>query len=245
MPKKTITIQTNDGVAPAAIFRPDGDVGPLPGVIFYMDAIGIRPAMDEMANRLASNGFVVLLPDLFYRHGPYGPFDGGALANDEAVRSQVFTLMRETSHEMTRRDTAAFIDALDAEGISGAVGTVGYCMGGARALAAAGSYPERVNAIASFHGGNLASDAEDSPHLLVPQLKARVYVGAAGVDNSFPPEQSTRLADALRRAEVDFTIENYVGASHGWTVPDQPVFNAPAAERHWKRLTAFFSEALQ
>jgi carboxymethylenebutenolidase len=117
-------------------------------------------------------------------------------------------------------------------------------MGGGRAIHAAAAYPERIIAAASFHGGNLASEAPDSPHLAAPRLKARIHVGVAGVDGSFPPEQSARLAEALRRAEVDHVIENYVGMSHGWTVPDHGVYDAKGAERHWKRLSTFFAETL-
>ena len=105
--------------------------------------------------------------------------------------------------------------------------------------------PERVRAAASFHGGNLAGDAPDSPHLRAGTIGARVYVGTAGVDRSFPPEQSARLAQALREAGIDYVIENYVGMAHGWTVPDHGVFDAAGAERHWKRLLTFFAESLQ
>ena len=117
-------------------------------------------------------------------------------------------------------------------------------MGGGRALNAAATYPDRIKAAASFHGGNLASDADDSPHRNAARIKARVYVGVAGVDRSFPPEQSARLAEALRVAEVDHAIENYVGMAHGWCVPDHGVFDASGAERHWKRLTTLFGETL-
>jgi carboxymethylenebutenolidase len=118
-------------------------------------------------------------------------------------------------------------------------------MGGGRAITAAAAYPDRVASAASFHGGNLASDAPDSPHRQVSAIKGRVYVGSAGVDGSFPPEQSARLAEALRVAEIDHVIENYVGMAHGWAVPDHGVYDARGAERHWKRLLTFFSETLQ
>ncbi len=114
-----------------------------------------------------------------------------------------------------------------------------------RALNAAASYPDRIRAAASFHGGNLAGDAPDSPHRRAAEIKARVYVGTAGVDRSFPPEQSARLAEALRVAEVDNIVENYVGMGHGWAVPDHSAFDAAGAERHWKRLTGFFAETLK
>lgn len=143
---------------------------------------------------------------------------------------------------MTIRDSGAFLDALDAEGVAGPVGAVGYCMGGARALNAAAA--GRIVAAASFHGGNLASDAADSPHRKAASIQARVYVGTAGVDRSFPPEQSARLAEALRTAEIDHVIENYAGMAHGWCVPDHGAFDATGAERHWKRLATLFAETL-
>jgi carboxymethylenebutenolidase len=138
----------------------------------------------------------------------------------------------------------AFLDAFAREGVPGPIGAVGYCMGGARALNAAAAFPGRIKAAASFHGGNLASDAADSPYHHAGRIKARVYVGSAGVDKSFPPEQSARLAEALREAKVDHIIENYVGMAHGWCVPDHGVYDAAGAERHWKRLVGFFAETL-
>jgi carboxymethylenebutenolidase len=145
---------------------------------------------------------------------------------------------------MTVRDTQSFLALLDAEGATGDVATVGYCMGGGRALQAAAAYPDRIKAAASLHGGNLASDAPDSPHLRAGSIKARVYVGSAGVDRSFPPEQSAKLAQALREAEVDHVIENYVGCQHGWCVPDHSVYDPAGAERHWQRLEVLFAEGL-
>lgn len=243
--RRDLQIKTSDGTAKAALFRPDGATTgkALRGVILYMDAMGPRASLAGMAQRLADSGHVVLLPDLFYRFGSYGPFTGASFG-DETARAQIMTMLRETSQELTRRDTAAFIDVFDAEKISGPIGVVGYCMGGARALTAAAAYADRIGAAASFHGGNLASEAADSPHLLAGRIKGRIYAGVAGVDNSFPPEQSARLAEALRRAEVDHIIETYVGMAHGWAVLDHSAYNETGAERHWKRLLTFFDEAL-
>ncbi|NTF88571.1 dienelactone hydrolase family protein [Agrobacterium rhizogenes] len=241
--KQDIEINTADGVAKASIFRPDNDASAERGIIFYMDAMGPRPSLRGMAQRLADSGYIVLLPDLFYRFGDYGPFDGTAFG-DPASRETIMTMLRGTTQEMTKRDSAAFLDTLRAAGAKGPVGTVGYCMGGGRALTAAATYADRIATAASFHGGNLASDAEDSPHHLAADITARVYIGVAGVDNSFPPEQSARLAEALRIGGVDHIIENYVGMAHGWTVPDHGVYDETGGERHWKRLLNLFDETL-
>ncbi|RUU12026.1 dienelactone hydrolase family protein [Mesorhizobium sp. USDA-HM6] len=242
MTKQDIEIKTQDGMANARLFRPAAPAKA--GVILYMDIFGLRPVLDQMAERLAERGYAVLVPDLFYRYAPYGPFDPKTAFAEAKTKALLLMLSGGTTQGMTIRDGSAFLDALTAEGISGPVGVVGYCMGGARALNTAAAYPGRIVAAASFHGGNLASDAPDSPHLKASSIKARVYVGVAGVDGSFPPEQSARLAEALRVAEVDHTIENYVGVGHGWCIKDHSVYDEAGAERHWKRLTTFFGETL-
>lgn len=243
MNNRKITIRAADGVAPASLAVPEG--GASSAVILYMDAFGPRPALDEMAERLAGQGYAVLVPDLFYRFGDYGVFDAKTAFSDPGKGALLRRMIGETTQAMTIADTGAFLEALAGEGFAGKVGVTGYCMGGARALNAAAHYPERIVAAASFHGGNLASDAEDSPAANAGKLEARVYVGVAGVDRSFPPEQSARLAQALREAEVDHTIENYVGMAHGWAVPDHGVYDERGAERHWKRLTTLFEETLR
>jgi carboxymethylenebutenolidase len=240
--KREIEIDMGEGKARAALFHPS-DGRKVPGVVFYMDALGPRASLDAMAEQLAAAGYLVLMPDLFWRSAPYGPFTGGAFAN-EASRKEILGLIRETPQAMTRADCAIFLDRLAAEGAHGPSGVVGYCLGGGRALTAAAAYPEWIAAAASFHGGNLASDAPDSPHLAAGSIKGRVYVGEAGVDASFPPEQSARLAEALRSAGIDHVIENYVGMAHGWCVPDSPAHEPVGAARHWKRLLGFFEETL-
>ena len=244
MAKQDIEIKTSDGVAKAGLFRSGAASSSRAGIILYMDAFGPRPALDQMAERLAGEGYAVLVPDLLYRNAPYGPFDAKTAFVVEETKAALMALVHGTTQDMTIRDSGAFLDALAAEGVSGPVGVVGYCMGGARALNAAATHPDRIVAAASFHGGNLAGDAADSPHLKAASIKARVCVGTAGVDRSFPPEQSARLAEALRVAEVDHAIENYAGMAHGWCVSDHSVFNATGAERHWKRLTTLFAETL-
>jgi carboxymethylenebutenolidase len=243
--KQDIVIQTEDGSAKAGLFHPDHQPAAAAGVILYMDAFGPRPALDAMAERLAREGYIVLMPDLFYRFGAYGPFDARTAFSEEKSRSALMGMIRGTSQEMTRRDSAAFLDVLTRAGATGRIGTVGYCMGGGRAITAAAAYPDRIAAAASFHGGHLAGDAPDSPHRHVATIKGRVYVGSAGVDASFPPEQAALLAEALRRAEIDHVIENYVGMAHGWTVSDHSVYDERGAERHWNRLLTLFGETLR
>ncbi len=244
MPYQQISLTTQDGTCNAGLATPAQPLASHPGVILYMDAFGLRPALEDMATRLAENGYYVLVPDLYYRVPDHGPFDAKTAFANEETGKRLRGLMAGTPQAFTERDGAAFIETLTEAGASGRIGTVGYCFGGARAITAAAAYPERIAAAASFHGGNLASDAPDSPHLRAADIKGRVYVGGASVDNSFPPEQSARLAQALRAAEVDHILENYAGMAHGWAVPDHRVFDAAGAERHWTRLLTLFGETL-
>ena len=192
MTRREIAIRTEDGTASATLFLPDAASPAIirPGVVLYMDAFGPRPALDQMAERLAAEGYLVLVPDLFYRFGAYGPFDAKTAFKEEASARQLRAMIDGTTQAMTISDTGHFLDALSEAGAQGPAGVVGYCMGGSRALSAAPAYPERIAAAASFHGGHLASDKPDSPHLKAASIKARVHIGAAGVDGSFPPEQS-------------------------------------------------------
>ena len=242
--KHSLNIVTEDGTARANLFIPAAVNAHRSAVLFYMDGIGFRPALDAMAERHASEGYTVLLPDLFYRGGLYDPLDATTAFANAGSKARILQLIRDTTQDMTRRDGRAFLATLDNAGATGPVGVVGYCMGGSRALHAAAAFPDRIRAAASFHGGGLASDAPDSPHTVATDIKARVYVGCAGVDGSFPPEQSARLAESLRRAEVDYAIENYTGMNHGWTIPDHSAFDAVGAERHWKRVLTWFGETL-
>jgi carboxymethylenebutenolidase len=230
-----VTIATADGACPATTHRPDGD-GRWPAVVLMMDGLGIRPSMLEMGARLASYGYFVLLPDLFYRLGPYEPVDAKALMGDVEKRTAWFG---KYFPSITRKgfvsDMSAFLTFLDGQPRASAakIGTTGYCMGGGLSLVAAGMFPDRVAVAASFHGGRLATDDPESPHLLAPKMKAYVYVGGAVQDPSFPDEQKARLEKALTDAGVRHTVETYEGALHGWVPTDKPVYNREAAERHW------------
>jgi carboxymethylenebutenolidase len=246
MPRTEVHIRTRDGICPASLFTPAEGSGPWPGVIFFMDGPGIRPVMWEMGQRLADGGYTVLLPDLFYRVGPYEPMDPAKLFSDPALRELLMTkFVGSLDRERKISDTGAFIEFLSMrQEVDGEqFGCTGYCMGGNCALTAAGAFPERFAAIASFHGGNLASDKPDSPHLFVESITGRVYVAGAIEDTSFPQEQKERLETALATAGVDHAIETYQ-ARHGFAVPDLPSFDAAAAERHWKALFTLLGETL-
>lgn len=245
MAREMVSIQTKDGVCPAHVLTPEG-AGPWPGVIFYPDGLGIRPALVEMAARLADGGYVVLLPDMFYRAGHYAPLDPKEVFAAKDIRAAIGHLLSSTDNRRAAEDSEAFLGYLEARAdVAGAkVGTTGYCMGGGISLTVAGTYPERVAAAASFHGGNLATDDALSPHLLAPAMKARVYVGGADQDKSYPPEMAARLETALAEAGVAHRCEIYEGALHGWTMTDFPIYNEAAAERHWRELFGLFGQAL-
>jgi carboxymethylenebutenolidase len=247
MARQEVSIRTADGDCPTSVFTPGEGAGPWPAAIFFMDGLGIRPALFEMAQRLADAGFVVLLPDLFYRAGSYEPFDVKAVFASGDVRGALAPVMGSTDNQRAAQDTEAFLDyLLGRSDVSGTkVGTTGYCMGGAISLTVAGTYPDRIAAAASFHGGSLATDSELSPHVLVDRIQGRVYVAAADNDNSYPPQMAARLVEALMESNVDHRHDLYVGAAHGWTMSDFPVYDADAAERHWTELIGLFAETLR
>lgn len=247
MSRTEVSIPTPDGNARAFVFTPEGR-GPWPAVIFFMDAPAIRPALFGMSQRLADHGYYVLLPDMFWRAGPYEPIDIAKAFKDEAARREVFgRLMGSTNPEKQMSDTGAFLDFLakQPEVAGDKVGMTGYCMGGGIALRAAGTFPDRIAAAACFHGGRLATDAPDSPHLLAPKIRARILVAGADEDAGFPPEQAETLKAALDAAGVDNAVTIYAGARHGYAPPDMPVYNEAASERHWRELLALLDGTLK
>jgi carboxymethylenebutenolidase len=241
-----IEIETRDGRCPSYIYHPTG-TGPWPAVLMFMDGLGIRPAMLEVGERLATHGYFVLLPDLFYRSGPYEPMDARSVFSDPEKRKILMEkFFAHATQANIMSDTRAFLDYLATrpDVKSGGIGTTGYCMGGLMSLTAAGTYPDRIVATASYHGGRLATDAPDSPHLLAPKIKARVYIAGATEDASFTDDMKARLEDALTQAGVDHVIETYP-AKHGWVFRDIPVYDAAAAERHWQTMVALFDAKLK
>jgi carboxymethylenebutenolidase len=240
-----VSIVTADGTCPTHVMTPDQG-GPWPAVIIYMDALGMRQALVDMAARLAGSGYLVLLPDLFYRSGEYripAPNEVFASADPMAI---IRPLVAETGPLKAAHDTGYFLDYLDRRGdVRGdRIGVVGFCMGGGMALTVAGTWPERIAAAASFHGGHLATDEPDSPHLVAPNIQAEVYIAGADKDRSYPPEMAARLGEALATAGVQHRSEIYEGTSHGWMKPDFSVYDEDAAERGWSEMLALFARTL-
>ncbi len=241
-----IEIITKDGICPSHVYRPSGE-GPWPAVLMFMDGLGIRPAMLEVGERVASHGYFVLLPDLFYRSGPYEPMNPHTVFSDPEQRKVLMEkFFAHATQANIMSDTSAFLDYLAAQPDvkPGGIGTTGYCLGGLMSLTAAGTYPEHIIAAASYHGGRLATDAPESPHLLAPKMKARVYVVGAIEDPSFPDAMKARLEEALTQAGVDHKIETYP-AKHGWVFRDTPVYDAAESEHHLRTLLALLEDTLK
>jgi carboxymethylenebutenolidase len=212
----------------------------------YPDAGGMRDVMREMGERLSAAGYVVLVPDFYYRSGPYDPIDMRTAFGDEATRDRIFSMMRAYTPDKLESDTAAFLSYLRSrpETAEGGIGTTGYCMGGRLSLIVAGRFGDQIAAAASFHGGNLAkADDPDSPHHRAGDIRAEVYVAGSIEDGSFPDEQKELLEKSLSEAGVAHTIETYP-ARHGFAVADNPSYDEAAAERHWTEMVRFFGEKL-
>ena len=245
MPTRTERqIKTEDGLCPTHVFEPDVE-GPWPGVLVYMDGIGMRPALWEIANRIAAQGYFVLLPNLFYRVG-YNAEHGVDVFTDPVKRADLMTrVMPSASAANVMRDTDALLAVMRAHDNvrDEKIGITGYCMGGRLAVHAAGHFGDRVAAAAAYHPGGLATDSPDSPHRLAPAIKARIYVGAAMGDPSFDAAQKERFDRALSEAHVRHTIEDYA-ARHGFVPPDTPTYDPAAARRHDETLFALLRETL-
>jgi carboxymethylenebutenolidase len=245
MQSSTVDIQTPDGVADAYLTRPD-DNGQHPPVLFIMDAIGLRPRIEEMADRIAERGYVVLAPNVFYRAGRapvVPPPDASNPDSRGAFWQKIRPLIEQLTPDAAARDGGAYLDYL-AEVAPGPVAITGYCMGARIGWRIAAAYPDRVAALAGFHGGGLVTDAPDSPHLSADQLKAEVYFGHADQDPNMTPEQMAALDRALDDAGVRHRAELYEGAMHGYTMSDTAVYNEQAAERHFAALFGLLESTL-
>jgi carboxymethylenebutenolidase len=247
-----VDIKTPDGTCDAAFIHPA--TGAYPGVIIWTDALGLRPTFREMGRRLAAEGYAVLIPNPYYRSSKAPGISPNINFQDPGDRAKLMAVMGPvTAPGAAERDAVAYIDFLDAQPAvktSAKIGTSGYCMGGALTMRTAAVRPDRVGAGGSFHGGGLVTDKPESPHLLVPKIKARYYFGIAESDDKTQPDAKDKLKAAFAAAHVPAEIEVYAGSIHGWCVPDmplrdgQPIYNQALAERAWGHLTGLFRTAL-
>src|SRR6266403_946019 len=249
-----VMIKTPDGTCDAAFIHPQ--TGSHPGVLIWTDAFGLRPAMRDIGKRIAGEGYSVLIPNPFYRIAKAPLFDSASSFNfqNEADMAKLRPLMASVNAAgVAEKDAVAYIAFLDAQSqVNKAkkIGTQGYCMGGPLVVKTAAALPDRIGAGASFHGGGLVTDKPDSPHLLAPKIKARMYFGIASNDDERQPDAKDKLKQAFAAANVPAEIEVYPGALHGWCVPDmplqngKPIYSKPDAERAWSKLVALYKIAL-
>jgi carboxymethylenebutenolidase len=235
-----VDIPTEDGTADAYLAHP-GDGSPHPAVLLYMDAFGLRPQLTSMADRLAGAGYTVLVPNLFYRHGRTPVVELPEFIDPEArpeIFQKVGPLIMSMTPDLAARDAGAYLRWLAECPVAadGPVALTGYCMGARLTLFTAGAHPERVAAVAGFHGARLATDTPDSPHLMAEHITAEVYFGHADGDPSLPVEEIDRFEEALTAAGVRHHCEVYTGAHHGYTQADTSAYNQAADERHWAAL---------
>ncbi len=241
----TVEVETADGLADSYLARPD-DRRPRAGVLLVMDAFGLRPRIEEMADRIASRGYVVLAPNVFYRAGraPVLPMpDFSDQGNRGEFMQAVRPLMQQLDPESIGRDGTAYLDFLAHE-VAGKAAITGYCMGGRVGWRIAAAHPERVGALASFHGGGLVTEAADSPHATAARLRGiELYFGHADRDQSMSREQIAALEQTLDAVGVRYRSELYEGALHGYTMSDTAVYDEAASERHFEALFALLDRA--
>jgi carboxymethylenebutenolidase len=240
-----IEIKTPDGTCDAYFVHPAS--GKYPGVLVWPDIFGLRPAFRQMGRRLAESGYSVLVINPFYRIKKAPTSAEGANFNDPETRAALMKLAGTLSPATADTDAKAFIAYLDSQSAVDTkkkIGTTGYCMGGPLTMRTAAALPNRIGAGASFHGGGLATDKPDSPHLLVPKMKAHYLFAIAENDDKRQPEAKDTLRKAFADAKLPAEIEVYEGAMHGWCPPDSQVYNEAQAEKAWSRLLALFKTAL-
>jgi carboxymethylenebutenolidase len=241
-----IDVKTAEGVADSYLAQPD-DGRPHPGVLFLIDAYGLRPQIQSMVERIAAAGYVVLAPNVFYRAGkaPVISLDG---LDDPERRGEVFErvmpLIRELTTERIVADAAAYLGKLQDEADGGEVAITGYCMGGRLGWRIAAAYPDRVAALGCFHSGGLVTEDDESPHLSARELDAELYLGFADNDRSATPEQIAALEAALGAAGQTFESTVFPGADHGYTMADTPAYDEAAAERAYTELSALLSRTV-
>lgn len=244
MIERTVDIRTKDGTCGTFIVHPDRG-SPHPPILFLMDAPGIREELRDMARRLASAGFYVVLPNMYYRSGV---MELGAMDSSpgSAWIKRMFDLMNSINIPLVMEDTDAWLAYIDADPAAqpSKIGVFGYCMSGQYAINAAARYPDRVVAAASVYGVALVTDAKDSPHLAARKTKGELYFACAEHDVYAPMEMVRTLESDLKAHNVNAEVEIYRNADHGFAFPERPAFEKGSAERHWERLHALFARNL-
>src|SRR6201999_1079863 len=243
---KTIDIKTADGVADSYLTRPDDGLAH-PGVLLLVDAFGLRPQIEEMADRIAAGGYVVLAPNVFYRAGraPVISLDGlGDPERRGEVFGRVMPLMKELTTERIVADGTAYLDRLADEADGGPVAVTGYCLGGRLGWRIAAAYPDRVDGLGCFHTGGLVTDDDESPHLSAAEIDAELFLGFADNDKSATPEQIATVEGDLRAPGATFRAEVFADAEHGYTMADTPAYDEAAAERHFEELFGLLSRTV-
>jgi carboxymethylenebutenolidase len=240
-----IEIKTPDGTCDAYLVHPVK--GRNPAVLIWPDIFGLRPAFRQMGKRLAESGYTVLVINPFYRtkKAPTAPEHPDF--NDPATRQALMSLAGTLSPATALTDATAFVAYLDSQPSvdkKRKMGTTGYCMGGPFVFRTAAAFPDRVGAGATFHGGGLATDKPESPHLLIPKMKAQFLIAIAENDDQREPEVKNILRDSFAKAHLPAEIEVYAGTKHGWCPPDSAVYNAEQAEKAWSRMMVLFKKAL-
>ena len=243
-----VTVKTADGMCDAALYHPAGK-GTWPAVLIWTDIFGLRPAFRAMGKRLAAQGYVVLVPNPFYRTRKAPVFEEGMKFdfNNPEDRAKLPPLTGPLTPEAVTRDAVAHLAFLDAQKVTNKkakAGVQGYCMGGPMTMRTAAALPGRIGAGGSFHGGGLVTDKPDSPHLLVSQIKADYYFGIASNDDQKQPDAKDKLKAAFAAVNRPAKIEVYEGAMHGWCVPGSAVYNQSAAEKAWAELSALYKGSL-
>ncbi len=240
-----VVIDTADGKADAYFVHPAK--GAHPAVLVWPDIFGLRPAFRQMGKRLAESGYAVLVVNPFYRKQRAPTSQPGADFQDPATRAALMSLAGSLTPATAVTDATAFVAWLDGQpAVDSArqVGTAGYCMGGPLIMRTAAAVPQRIGAAASFHGGGLATDKPDSPHLLASQMRAQFLIAIAENDDQRDPQSKDLLRDAFAAAKLRAEIEVYEAAMHGWCPPDSKVYNEAQAEKAWSRMLALFERAL-
>ncbi|HTU68719.1 MAG TPA: dienelactone hydrolase family protein [Candidatus Baltobacteraceae bacterium] len=246
MIERQVEIVTSAGRMDTFVTHPERD-GPFPVIFFYMDAPGIREELRDMARRLASVGYVVVLPNLYYRAGTGTTLDQSTVRDEGGPeRERMWQLMYSLTNALVMDDTRALFDFIDEQPYArtARIGCVGYCMSGQFVFTAAAEFPDRIAAMASLYGVGLVTDRPDSPHLRADRIAAEMYFGCAEVDSYAPPEVVVELERTLAATSAVFEVERYPGTEHGFAFPKRPVYDKAAAERHWERLFSLFRRCL-